>query len=354
MTFVETCTKMTRIHLIGFILLFSTISLSQKEVKAIAFGSCSNQNKDLSIFDTILKRQPDLFIYLGDNIYGDTENMKVLRKKYRILKKNPHYKKFEAQTPIIATWDDHDYGLNDSGKHYPKKEASKKIFLKFFKEPKQSERYSHSGIYTSYRYTSDGKNIQVILLDLRTFRDNLKPYDGFLSGDSSYRYTLDYSPQLNPDSTLLGAEQWKWLEEQLLQPSDVRIIGSSTQFATQYNGYETWANYPHEQERFLQLIRQTKANGIVFISGDLHYAELSYIKPDGIYGIHDLTSSGLTEKWEFSVPNKHRIGPPIRENQFGMIRFEFNQPEPQFILEIVDRFGQVRIQQAVRLSDLQF
>jgi alkaline phosphatase D len=345
---------MMRIQLIGFLLLFSASSYSQQEVKAIAFGSCSNQNKDLSIFDTILFRQPDVFIYLGDNIYADTENMRIMRKKYRTLKTNPHYKNFAAHTPIIATWDDHDYGMNDSGRHYPKKEGSKKNFLKFFKEPKHSERYDHEGIYTTYNYTSDGKNIQVILLDLRTFRDNLKPYDGFLAGDSSYYYTLDYSPQMDPDSTLLGAEQWKWLEQQLLQPADVRIIGSSTQFATQYNGYETWANYPIEQERFVQLIRQTKANGIVFISGDLHYAELSYIKSDVIYDLYDLTSSGLTESWGFSVPNENRIGVPVMENQFGMIRFELNKPEPQIILEIVDRFGQVRIQQAVRLSDLQF
>jgi len=345
---------MMRIGLFLLLQVFCTFTFSQKEVTTIAFGSCSNPNKEMNIFDTILTRHPDMFIYLGDNIYGDTENMRVLRKKYRTLKNNTHYKKFEALTPIIATWDDHDFGLNDSGRHYRKKEASKKIFLHFFKEPKKSERFAHNGIYTSYNLTSGGKNIQVILLDLRTFRDNLKAYDGFLAGDSSYRYTLDYSPQSNPDSTLLGAEQWNWLEQQLLQPADVRIIGSSTQFATQFNGYETWANYPHEQERFLQLIRQTKANGILFISGDLHYAELSYIKPDELYGIYDLTSSGLTEEWGFSVPNENRIGSPIMDNQFGIIRFALNQPEPEIILEIIDRFGQTRIQQKVRLADLQF
>ncbi len=345
---------MIRIGLLLFLLVCSTFAYSQKEVTSIAFGSCSNQNKDLSIFDTILTRQPDIFIYLGDNIYADTDNMRVLRKKYRTLKTDPHYKKFAAVTPIIATWDDHDFGLNDSGRHYPKKEASKKIFLQFFHEPKKSARRAHLGIYTSYTFSSGGKNIQVILLDLRTFRDNLKAYDGFLAGDSLYRYTLDYSPQLNPDSTLLGAEQWKWLEQQLLEPADVRIIGSSTQFATQFNGYETWGNYPFEKTRFLELIKQTKANGVVFVSGDLHYAELSYIKPEGLYGIYDLTSSGLTEKWGFSVPNENRIGSPIMDNQFGMIRFALNQPEPEIILEIVDRFGQTRIQQKVRLADLQF
>ena len=345
---------MIRIGLFLLLQVCCTFTFAQKEVTTIAFGSCSNPNKEMNIFDTILTRNPDMFIYLGDNIYGDTENMRVLRKKYRTLKTDPHYKKFAAVTPIIATWDDHDFGLNDSGRHYRKKEASKKIFLQFFKEPKHSDRFAHNGIYTSYNLTSGGKNIQVILLDLRTFRDNLKAYDGFLAGDSSYLYVLDYSPQLNPDSTLLGAEQWKWLEQQLLQPADVRIIGSSTQFATQFNGYETWANFPLEQERFLQLIGQTKANGIIFISGDLHYAELSYIKPEGLYGIYDLTSSGLTEEWGFSVPNENRIGSPIMDNQFGMIRFALNQPEPEIILEIVDRFGQTRIQHKVRLADLQF
>ena len=345
---------MSRIFIFTLLLLCSKKITAQQELKSLAFGSCSNQNKDLSIFDTILGHSPDLFIYLGDNIYADTENMRILKKKYKVLGKNPHYRKFKKTLPILATWDDHDFGLNDSGRHNPKKEASKKIFLHFFQEPKESNRFDHQGIYTSYSYFSSGKKVQVILLDLRTFRDNLKPYDGFLEGDSLHNYTLDYSPQTSPDSTLLGAEQWKWLESQLLKPADLRIIGSSTQFATEYNGYETWANYPSEQTRFLELIKKTKANGIVFISGDLHYAELSYIKPEGMYGIYDLTSSGLTENWGFSVPNENRIGVPVMDNQFGMIQFHLNAPEPYIVLEIIDRNNQTRIQQEVRLSTLHF
>lgn len=343
-----------RIFILTLLLLCSKRIVAQQELNSLAFGSCSNQNKDLSIFDTILERSPDLFIYLGDNIYADTENMRVLRRKYRQLGKNPHYRKLKNSIPILATWDDHDFGLNDSGRHYSQKEGSKKIFLRFFEEPKKSPRFEHEGIYTSHLYNSGEKIVQVILLDLRTFRDNLMPYDGFLAGDSLHNYTLDYSPQTNPDSTLLGNAQWQWLESQLLEPADVRIIGSSTQFATEYNGYETWANYPTEQARFLDLIKKTKANGVVFISGDLHYAELSLINPDGMYGIYDLTSSGLTEKWDFSVPNKNRIGTPVMDNQFGMIQFYLNTPDPYIILEIIDRNNQTRIQQEVRLSMLKF
>jgi alkaline phosphatase D len=345
---------MMRIFIFTLLLLCSKGIAAQQELKSLAFGSCSNQNKDLSIFDTILERSPDLFIYLGDNIYADTENMRVLRRKYKHLGKNPHYRKLKNAMPILAIWDDHDYGLNDSGRHNPKKEGSKKIFLHFFQEPKNSPRFEHEGIYTSHFYNSGEKIVQVIMLDLRTFRDNLNPYDGFLAGDSLHNYTLDYSPQTSPDSTLLGSAQWQWLESQLLEPADVRIIGSSTQFATEYNGYETWANYPSEQTRFLDLIKKTKASGVVFISGDLHYAELSYIKPDGIYGVYDLTSSGLTEKWGFSVPNENRIGLPVMDNQFGMIQFHLNAPDPYIILEIIDRNNRTRIQQEVRLSTLQF
>jgi hypothetical protein len=87
----------------------------------------------------------------------------------------------------IATWDDHDYGVNDGGKEYPKKEESKKIFLDFFKEPDTSSRWKHKGIYTSYYYGEAGKKLQVIVLDCRTFRDRL--------GGSSCRFELQRAIQ---------------------------------------------------------------------------------------------------------------------------------------------------------------
>ena len=327
-------------------------SYGQDTISRIAFGSCSDQNKELGIFNTIVQHHPDLFIYLGDNIYGDTDNMCVMRRKYRKLDKNLNFRKLKNSTPIIATWDDHDYGQDDIGRHYAKKQQSKKIFLKFFKEPKDSPRRAHEGIYTSYYYPVNGKILQIILLDNRTFRDDLLPYDGFLKDDSLYSYHLDYSPYVNSDSTLLGKTQWNWLEEELRKPADIRIIGSSTQFGTQFNGYETWAHFPHEQQRMLDLITTTNAKGVFFISGDLHYSELSKLTTSNCYPIYDLTSSGLSEEWKFAVPNISRIGEPVMENNFGLININWHLEDIEISMEIWDVNGQIRIQQLVKLSEL--
>lgn len=289
---------------------------------------------------------------MGDNIYGDTDKMRVLKKKYRKLAKNENFKILKESTPIIATWDDHDYGFDDDGRHFPKKGKAKKVFLKFFNEPKNSDRREHEGIYISYYYKIGEKTLQIILLDNRTFRDNLLPYDGSLKDDTSYRYTLDYSPYQTSDSTMLGAAQWKWLEGELQKPADIRIIGSSTQFATQYNGYEAWANMPHEQKRMLDLIKSTQAKGVFFISGDVHYSELSKIENPGNYPIYDLTCSGLTEEWKFATINKYRIGKPVMENHFGIINIDWNKDVPTISLEVWDLYDQLRIQYLIQLNEL--
>ena len=90
----------------------------------IAFGSCARQDKPQPIWDAVLDSSPDLFIFLGDNIYGDTHDMAVLRGKYAELAAQPGFRRLAEQVPILATWDDHDYGENDAGSEYPHKEAS--------------------------------------------------------------------------------------------------------------------------------------------------------------------------------------------------------------------------------------
>lgn len=57
---------------------------------------------------------------------------------------------------------------------------------------------------------------------------------------------------------------------------------------------QTMANFPHELERMAQLIEETKAKGFVFISGDVHYAEILRLELPLSYSIYDITSSGLS------------------------------------------------------------
>ncbi len=333
--------------------MFACLGFSQDSIRTIAFGSCSNQNENLEIFDRIAEKRPDLFIFLGDNIYADTKNMCKMKKQYKKLGKNPHFNTLRESTTILATWDDHDYGLNDVGKYYPKKEESKALFLDFFEEPKFSSRFTHQGIYTSYFYEQPGKRIQIILLDLRTFRSDLLPYPLNVKKDTN-SYQFDYSPHISPDSTILGEEQWAWLEEQLGMPADLRIICSSTQFDAQYNGYETWANFPHEKQKMFALIKKMHAEGVLFLSGDVHYGEISKVEESDLYPIYDVTSSGLTQEWKFATKNKYRIAGPIMENHFGMLTFDWQSAAPTIKMEIYNYKGELVVQQIIAMSSLKF
>lgn len=328
----------------------ATNALAQHAPFRVAFGSCARQSHPLPVFSTIAECNPDLFLFLGDNIYGDTRNMNVLRSKYEKLAQNPNYMKMTAQVPVIATWDDHDYGRNDAGKHYPFKKESKEIFLEFFKEPEQSERRKREGIYTSYRYETGGKIIQIILLDNRTFRDNLKRFTGFLKKGEKYPYRPDYVPHKDTSKTLLGKAQWQWLEEQLKQPAHWRIIGSGSQFGIEYNGYEAWANFPHEQQRFINLIKKTRAERVLFLTGDVHYAEISKIHPSDMYPLYDVTASGLSSTWLFATPNKNRIEGPVMDNHFGLLHI---YPD-SIVAEIRDVQNTVRIRRTIQAHELTF
>jgi alkaline phosphatase D len=323
-------------------------------VTKIAFGSCGWEGHPLPIFDVVVDHQPDLFVFLGDNIYGDTENMDTLRAKYERLGNKPTYQNLKNNVPIIATWDDHDFGWNDTGSSYPYKEESKEIFLDFFGEPASSARRDHPGIYHSYLYEYGENTLQVILLDGRTFRDDLKPYGGEFDDDRRYSfYGNDYAPHTDSTVVFLGEAQWEWLEKELRVPADIRIIGSGTQFGIEWNGYEAWANFPHEQQRMLDLIKQTKASGVMFISGDVHYSEISRLETD-FYPIYDFTSSGLSSTWLFATPNNNRIEGPVMDNHFGLITIFWDQENTEIMMETWDVTDNQRIEYTIPLKSIQF
>ena len=346
---------MKSLIILCFLVGLGTNSFSQqKGVTKIAFGSCAYEGQSQPVLDLVVKHKPDLFIYLGDNIYGDTYNMKELQAKYDSLAAKPEFQHLKKSTRILATWDDHDYGWNDSGKEYPYKKESKEIFLNFFDEPKNSERRKHEGIYTSYLFEMGDKKLQIILLDNRTFRSGLRQYRGELNNKPEFFYPLDYYPHGIEDSVLLGEDQWKWLERELKIPADIRIIGSGTQFGISFNGYEAWANFPHEQKRMLDLIKKTRANGVFFITGDVHYAEISKLNSEGLYPIYDFTSSGITSTWHFATPNTNRIEGPIMDNHFGLITIDWKKKDPAIKMEVFDVKDNQRIEHTIVLSEISF
>lgn len=347
-----------RIHNYLWLLLIVSTLFACKEqtttTTSIAFGSCGHEDAPQPVLSLAADRKPDAFVFLGDNIYGDTDNMDTLQQKYNRLGSKPEFQKLQASTKVFAIWDDHDFGRNDAGKWYPYKQQAKELFLNFFKEPQQSERRKHEGIYHSEYLVKDGKTIQLILLDVRTFRSDLLLFDKQNKElQQRYFYPLDYQPHTSTDSTLLGAEQWKWLEDELKKPADLRFICSGSQFAIEFNGYEAWANFPHEQKKMVELIKSTRANGVLFLTGDVHYAELSKMEEPGMYPLYDITSSGITSTWDFATPNKNRIEGPVMHNHFGLITVEWLK-DPVIKMQIIDITNNERIEYSIKKSDISF
>ncbi len=310
----------------------------------------------------MLEAKPELFVFLGDNIYGDTRDMGVLQAKYAKLAAIDGFRRLRAEVPVVATWDDHDFGENDAGGDYPMKEQSKRIFLDFWGELADSPRRERDGIYTSYVFGPEGRRVQLILLDLRynrtpitasPFLENAEDYEQWSErmNKAGKEVHGPYVRNPDPNATMLGERQWQWLEAQLRQPADVRVIGSSLQVIADSPGWEAWGNYPSDQQRLFQLIRDTQASGVFMISGDTHYGELSQQNQNVPYPMYDLTSSGLTEVWHAPVPNALREdGQSFRQANFGMIEIDWNKRSID--LGLRDVHGQRLLRKTLRFDEL--
>lgn len=300
------------------------------------------------MLDRFLGMNFDLAVLLGDNVYADTTNMLVMERKYRAMKESPFWQALRRKAPLMATWDDHDMGGNDAGADYPFKEPSQKLFMDFLDEPNDSPRRTQPGVYSARIFGPPGKRVQVILLDTRYFRSRLATGENHVVPSGGR-----YIPHPDTNTTLLGPAQWAWLEQRLREPAELRILGSSIQFISEFSGAEAWANFPHEKRRLLELIAKTDACSLIVISGDRHWAELSRLDRPGNYPLYDLTSSALTQVHPRGTPtpNIYRDGPTWHQPNVGMITINWkSKPAPSVILQLFDVDGQVRIEK--RLEDL--
>ncbi|KAK2988156.1 hypothetical protein RJ640_020638, partial [Escallonia rubra] len=295
----------------------TTTASDEAPVSRIAFGSCANQSAPQPIWDAIIKFNPQVFIWLGDNIYGDIKrpfslfgkqrtigpwknvprfapsSEHEMQSKYVEAKTNPGYSRLKDKAKVIGTWDDHDYGLNDAGKEFGGKITNQRLLLDFLDEPQDSPRRKQAGVYTSYTYGPVGRQVKVILLDTRYHRDHL-----------------------SSDGSILGTSQWTWLEKELKGPaSALTIIGSSIQVISNLSAttgplfyLESWGRFPKERSRLFQLISDSKRDGVFFISGDVHFGEISRYDCATGYPLYDITASGLTQAIEKAVaPPLHLI-----------------------------------------------
>ncbi len=324
-------------------------ALAEETVETILFGSCIKQDRPMPLLRRMADEKADAVIFLGDNIYADTSDMEVMRSKYDRLRSNPDFQSLLMASPIYATWDDHDYGVNDGGADYPQRKLAQKEYLNFWQVPADSPRRNREGVYDAVILGPVGKRVQIILLDTRYFRSPLKKSE-------ERRVGGPYLPDDGPQKTMLGEAQWNWLGEQLRRSAEVRILASSIQLLASDAGQETWSNLPRERTRLLSLIQSTSANGVFIISGDRHWSEYSRVEKHLDYPIYDFTSSSFNQIHPRGTPTENRFRTNLRtyhKENYGLIKIDWSKSDPAIQVQIRDASREVQIEQALKLSELQ-
>jgi alkaline phosphatase D len=310
-----------RFVLIALIFLaFSNYSLSatkDSELYVIGFGSCITEKRDQPIWDAIKKENIDEFFFMGDNVYGDSEDGLLVEMRKSYEKQRQMFPKWVFDKKLNAIWDDHDYGKNDGGFEYPLKKEAQKLFLEFWNVNKEDPRHNREGIYFNEVNEILGSKVNLIALDTRYHRSPLDQAD------------KPYSPTLDKTKTILGERQWKWLEEVLNKDSDLVIIVSSIQILPTNHGFEKWYNFPHERTKLLNLLKTTR-KPIIIISGDRHKAGLY---KDG--RIIEMTSSSMnkpiskpiTMLWDLLSKETDDLlqGDMYSRENYGIIKFNKNK-----------------------------
>ncbi len=322
-----------------------TFAQQDAPLSRIAFASCADQARPQPIWEAIQAYRPEFFIFAGDNVYGDFKTAEAgnLRHAYDAATRIEGYAKLRDTVPHIAIWDDHDYGSNDGGVEFPHKAVAKEEFLRFWKVPSDDVRRSRDGLYTAQTFGPPGRSVQVILLDLRWFRSPLRITDQ-RGAPGKERYL----PDANPDKTMMGEVQWAWLAAELRKPANLRLVVSSTQVLAEGHGWERWGNFPLERQKLFDTIRAARASNVVFLSGDRHIGALYRETPQGLYPLHDVTSSGINQVYAAAKePGPNRLGELLAEANFGTVDIDWAQR--RLTLGLRDMKGEVR-----RSADLRF
>ncbi len=324
-------------------------ALAASDAWRLSVGSCANQKLAQPIWQSILADRPDLHIFGGDNVYASDRPWSVeqLQAAYAQAKQQEGMAQLMRSVPHMAMWDDHDYGFNDGGAEFEGKQASKNSLMDFFNFPAAHECRSRQGLYQSQIIGPAGRRIQIILLDTRWFRSPLaRPLIPGLPGQERY------IPDASLEKTMLGAAQWQWLEEQLKQPAQIRLIYSGIQVLADGHGWERWGNLPRERGRLIELINSTKAQGVILLSGDRHIGAF-YREPSAApYPLWEMTSSGLTHAWaQASESGPNRVGDLVRVNHYGTV--DVNWVSQQVQLQLKDTQGRALQTYTLAMKDLQ-
>lgn len=303
---------------------------ADQPITRVLVASCQDEEKSASpVMDVIAGEEADLFLMIGDNVYGERNGMSYvnnqadldeLRESFSDLAARADFRAVRAAHPMMVAWDDHDFGANDAGKDFPFRRLAERIHERFWGLEKEDVG-AWPGTYYARTFGPDGQRTQIIMLDTRFFRTALAPTDAW-----GVKGRERYIPSTDPQQDMLGTDQWTWLENQLQQPADLRLIVSSVQvLPTDAHGWESWSRLPLEQERLYSLINETEANGVVFVSGDRHAAFL--YRKEGVmsYSAYELTASSINASFSETTEemDSAQIAAGYPPENFGAIEIDW-------------------------------
>ena len=309
--------------LCGLSLMAQPKDLSSSGPFRIAVLGCHKQFEPAPALFRYLEAEPNLCLWIGDNIYADTEDdITYIDSCYNALAAKPAFGRLIENYPYMATWDDHDFGLNNAGRHYPLKKQSKQRFRRFWRLEDEIPE-ERDGIYYDQFFEFNGHTVQVMMLDVRYNRDD---------------------PGTNGDP--LGANQWKWLEVALAKKADLKLLVSGFQILLDGDsGSETWENFPDAREQLFRLIREKQVQGLVFLTGDQHYGEVCRLDKALDFDAIELQFAGINqiEAPEF---NSYRISNVIEsKHSYAYLDIYFDKTKfdvPHLEFQIFDALSNQR------------
>lgn len=298
----------------------------------VAFGSCARVQDDAQqpIWRGIAKWQPDLFLWLGDNIYGDSLNPETLAAEYRRQRFVERFQPLARSTPQLATWDDHDFGLDNYDRTNPIKDKAQRLFETYWANPTSGDDNGR-GVY----FKSSWGGVDLFFLDCRYWRSENTQPDG-------------------PDKTMLGAGQLAWLKRELKQSSaPFKLLVNGSNWALgERPGADTWAGFMHERNALFEFICENDIAGVVLLAGNTHfpYASCAPWSEHGGYDFYDLTSSALAQIVSNDIALAVDPDAPIAPDRFvrlplpninnaGLIDFDLTEADPTLRFNVIDTRG---------------
>lgn len=305
----------------------------------IPFGSCfwDFPNGRLGIFDAIRREAGHVFLMIGDNAYfaePDWQTEHTMMLAHLRHRNNEPLRRLLAETSVLGVWDDHDFGPNDVDGNFRGKSQSLRAFQRCWAQ----SGYGISevpGVFSSVRKGP----VEIFLLDSRYYRG--------IEGRN-----------------ILGAAQLGWLLDGLRTSSaPVKLVASPSQVLPEHPVRHGWDCFrreaPDELEAILGAIESEDIQGVVFISGDLHMANLMYMEGRSVGDgtgpdFWELTSSPLANKpWNVAAGEDPYLQEEIIDrSNYGVVDVDLDREDAEITLSLKDERGAVLFERQIALSSL--